>query len=71
VAARPAPTVKKFEDIFIRFDTTHERDIHTHRQTRTHTDRLETPRGISATADLLAIMPAIFRYSSSKQQTVH
>jgi len=25
--------VEKFEDSFIRFDTTHERDRHTHRQT--------------------------------------
>jgi len=29
------PTVKKNEDIFIRFDTMHERDRHTHRQTHT------------------------------------
>ena len=28
---------KNFEDIFIRFDTTHERDRHTDRQTDTHT----------------------------------
>jgi len=30
------PTVKTFEDMFIRFDTTHERD----RQTDTHRHRL-------------------------------
>jgi len=31
------PTLKKFEDIFIRFDATHERDRQTDRQT-THAD---------------------------------
>jgi len=30
------PTVKKFEDTFIRFDTMHERDEHTDRQTQRH-----------------------------------
>ena len=29
------PTVKNFEDMFIRFDTTHERDRQTHTQTDT------------------------------------
>jgi len=29
------PTVKKIEDTFIRFDTMHERDGHTHTQTDT------------------------------------
>jgi len=31
------PTVKKTEDMFIRFDTIHERDGRTERQTHTHT----------------------------------
>jgi len=33
------PTMKKIEDIFIRFDRMYERDRHTHRQTykQTHT----------------------------------
>jgi len=35
---RSYPTVKKNEDIFIRFDTMHERDRHTDRQTQRHTD---------------------------------
>jgi len=30
---------KKFEDIFIRFDTTHESDRHTHTHLQTLTDR--------------------------------
>jgi len=33
-------TMKKFDDMFIRFHTTHERDRHT--DTHTHTDR-QTP----------------------------
>jgi len=31
------PTVKNFEDTFIRFHIIHERNRHTHRQTQTHT----------------------------------
>ena len=30
---------KNFDDMFIRFDTTHERDRQTDRQTDTHTER--------------------------------
>jgi len=33
------PTVKNFEDTFIRFDTTYERDTHTDTWTDGHTDR--------------------------------
>jgi len=36
------PMVKKFEDIFIRFGTTHERDRRTDRHTHTHT-HTQTP----------------------------
>jgi len=31
---------KNFEDVFIRFDATHERDGHTDRHTHTHTHRI-------------------------------
>jgi len=37
------PTMKKIEDIFIRFDRMYERDRHTHRQTDRHT-HTHTPR---------------------------
>jgi len=38
------PTVKNFEDIFIRFDATHERDTHTHRDRQTDTAWRHRPR---------------------------
>jgi len=36
---RGYPTVKHFDDMFIRFDMIHERDRHTDRQTDRQTDR--------------------------------
>ena len=38
------PKVKNYEDMFIRFDTMHERDGHTHTHRQTDTARRHRPR---------------------------